>query len=1073
MKQDQSSSSFSAFSTLIVFLVCCLIGLATIPFLSVQLVPSRSYPSVSVSCQLRGASQEVTELELTNPIENVLAGLKGIESITSTTGPGSTHVRVELDKWTDPDMFRFEVSSQLRQLQNQLPENASYPQVYLNRPDNNRYKSSMLGYSLNGPAETNELALVAEERIRPLLATIKGVFEVNIAGVKNERIVIQTDKAKMQAAQMGHQELASILGEGLDNRNIGMVNANDQRVEVVMEGSLFKFDQLENFPLKNLGGRIIRLQDVANIEKSFQPDRNYYRINGQDLINISIYPEENVNTVSLAKNVKKVMELVKEELPTGYKLTMNYDSTEYIKTELEKIYIRTFLSVFILLSFVLLITRQLRYMFIVVASLAVNVLLSFIFYYIFKLEIHLYSLAGITISVGLIIDNVIVIVEDIRHTGKNRIFAAILASTFTALGALSVIFLLEESQRLNLLDFAIAIIINLIVSLPVAYFFIPALLETFPVQIKKSAVLFKRKRRLVGFSRFYSKQVHFLLRKKWIFVPLLILCFGLPTYLLPEKNEKENTWGKTYNHIFGSEFYNKNLREPINKYLGGISYLYISSMGDFRGANSLGDEERTRLFVRITMPNGSTLAQMDEVTRGFEDYLRQFDKELEVFTANVSGPNSAMIDILFTKEYGDAFPHRLKALLETESIMSGSADFQVYGVGRGFSNAINVDNYDSTIALKGYNYSQLHDLALKVRDTLLRNPRVADVLISSQDRYEGKPIQQYQISLTDPEYLTVYQIGRGNMSRSINSVEEQQSSVGIIPVNDQYMQLAVLTNYENPPNIWSTLQTPLPVKESVMLKLADLSEVSKVKLGSSIMRHNQEYLLNVHYRFIGTWYLSDLVKKRVIKNLNEQMPSGYEVYSPDEMGWWGGKGSATGSENLWYIALVLLIIFMICAVLLESFSQSFAVILMIPFSFIGVFLIFYLLELKFDQGGYAALLMLSGLVTNVALYIINDINFINKRYPKKDAKNRVKIYIKAFNSKAMPIMITTASAILSLLPFMLNGEEQGFWFTLSAGTIGGLLFSLLGAYFMLPLALLKTEKKFKIKTNKRYGKISG
>lgn len=1069
MNPNKSESGFSAFSTLIIFFVLCLIGVATIPFLSVQLVPSRTLSSVSIYSSLPGASQEVVELELTNPIENVLAGLKGIKAISSNTESGSTRVHVELDKWTDPELFRFEVSSQLRQLQNQLPDNSSYPQVYLNRPDDNRYKSSMLGYSLNGPVETNELALIAEERIRPLLARINGVFEVNIAGVKSERIVIQTDKAKMQSAQMGHQELVSILGEGLANRNIGMVNANDQRVEVVMEGSLFKFDQLENFPLKNLGGRIVRLKDVASIEKNFQPDRTYYRINGQDLINISIYPEEHVNTVSLAKEVKEVMDLVKEELPAGYKLTMNYDSTEYIKKELEKIYIRTLLSVFILLSFVLLITRQLRYMFIVVASLAVNVLLSFIFYYIFKLEIHLYSLAGITISVGLIIDNIIVIVEDIRHTGKNRIFAAILASTFTALGALSVIFLLEESQRLNLLDFAIAIIINLIVSLPVAYFFIPALLEKFPVQIKKSAVLFKRKRRLVGFSRFYFKQAHFMLRKKWIFVLLLILCFGLPTYLLPEKSEKENTWGKAYNHIFGSEFYNKNLREPINKYLGGVSYLYISSMGGFRGANNSGDEERTQLFVRISMPNGSTLAQMDEVTRGFEDYLKQFDKELEVFTANVSGPNSAMIDILFTKEYRDAFPHRLKALLETESIMSGSADFQVYGVGRGFSNAINVDNYDSTIALKGYNYSQLQDLALKVRDTLLQNPRVADVSISSQDRYEGKPIQQYQISLTDPEYLTVYQIGRRNMSSSINSFEEQQSSVGTIPVNNEYMQLAVLTNYEDPPNIWSTLQTPLPVKESVMLKLADLSEISKVKLSSSIKRHNQEYLLNVHYRFIGTWYLNDLVKKRVVKSLNEQIPFGYEVFLPDEMGWWGGNTS--GSENLWYVALVLLIIFMICAVLLESFSQSFAVILMIPFSFIGVFLIFYLLELKFDQGGYAALLMLSGLVTNVALYIINDINFINKHYPKKDAKDRVKIYIKAFNAKAMPIMITTGSAILSLLPFTINGEEQGFWFTLSAGTIGGLLFSLFGAYLMLPLALLKTEKKFKI--NKRYGKISG
>src|SRR5690606_27717207 len=213
--------------------------------------------------------------------------------------------------------------------------------------------------------------------------------------------------------------------------------------------------------------------------------------------------------------------------------------------------------------------------------------------------------------------------------------------------------------------------------------------------------------------------------------------------------------------------------------------------------------ERTRLFVRIAMPNGATLSQMDEVTRDFESYLKQFKNELEVFTVNVSGPNSALIDITFKKEYGDAFPHRLKTMLETESIMSGSADFQVYGVGRGFSNAINMDNYDSTIALKGYNYRQLQGLALQVRDTLMQNPRVADVMITSRERYAWNPIQQYQIKLVNPEHLTVYRIGRGSMSRSMNSLEEQQSSAGMIPVDDQHLQLAVLTNYENPPGIWA------------------------------------------------------------------------------------------------------------------------------------------------------------------------------------------------------------------------------------------------------------------------------
>jgi multidrug efflux pump subunit AcrB len=620
-------------------LVCCLIGLSLIPLLSVQLVPSRSYPSVSVSCYLSGASQEVTELELTNPIENVLSGLKGIKSVSSTTGPGSSNVYVELDKWTDPEMFRFEVSSQLRQLKNSLPENASYPQVYLNRPNNNRYRSSILRYSLNGPDDANALVQMAENRMRPILANIKGVYEISIDGAQAERIAIYTHQEKMRAAKLGHQELVNSLREGLSKSTIGMVNTDGQRVEVVTEGSLNTFEELRSFPVKNISGRIIQLQDIAKIERSVQPYTSYYRINGQELVVIGIHAEEHVNTIKLAKEVRETMESIEKELPEGYRLALNYDSTEYIKEELGKIYLRTFLSVAILLLFVLLITRQLRYLLIVVISLAVNVLISFIFYYFFKLEIHLYSLAGITISIGLIIDNVIVIVEDIRHTGKNRIFAAILASTFTALGALSVIFLLEESQRLNLMDFAIAIIINLIVSLPVAYFFIPALLEKLPVLVKKSAVLVKRKRRLVRFSNFYFKQIRFMLKRKWVFVLLLILSFGIPTYLLPDKIEKENKWAETYNRVFGSEFYQQKLKVPINKYLGGTSYLYINSKGGFGRASSSEDEEKVRLFVRVSMPNGATLAQMNEVARDFETYLKQFNQELEVFTTQVSGTN--------------------------------------------------------------------------------------------------------------------------------------------------------------------------------------------------------------------------------------------------------------------------------------------------------------------------------------------------------------------------------------------------------------------------------------------------
>lgn len=1060
--EHRSTRIYSAFSILIVFLVCCLIGLALSPLLSIQLLPSRTYPTVIVSCNLPGASQEVVEQEITNPLENTLAHLKGIKSINSTTRSGNAEVWVELDQWTDPEMFRFEVSAQLRQLEEALPEEASYPQVSLSRPDNSSYRSSMLGYSLNGPEQSKQLGAYVEKTIQPALAEIPGIAEVSVSGIQPERYVLISHPEKLRQAGLSYNDLLLALIQGKQNKSLGMVDfIQGPSREVQIQGAIASFEDLDQFPVKRVGDRIVRLGDVADMKQELVEPRSYYRINGQDLVSISIFPQEHVNTLKVARAVREKMQELQSTLPQGYRLALSYDTTEYISQELGKIYLRTGLSVAILLLFVFMITRRWRYLMIVVLSILVNVLLSFIFYYAFNLEIHLYSLAGITISIGLIIDNVIVIVEDIRHTGRNRIFAAILASTFTALGALSVIFLLEESQRLNLLDFAIAIIINLIVSLPVAYFFIPALLEQFPVQIKKSPTLVRRRRWVVRFSRFYTRQVRFMLTWRWAFVLLFILAFGLPLFMLPDTVKSTSLWGKAYNYVFDSDFYKENLKGPLSVYLGGASYLYIRNADHF-GYTGPDEEREVSLFARIAMPNGATLTQMDQVTREWEAFLKTYPKEISVFTARVSSPNTAVIEIHFNKGYDTLFPLRLKQQLEEQAILSGSADFTVYGVGRAFNNAVNLENFDSSIALKGYSYPQLQALALQIRDTLLNNPRVADVFISADSWYQSKPLHEYRVHITQPEQLALYGLSRRRMSGALLEHQLQDRSLGTISYNDNAVSLALTTDQHGPPAIWSTMEAPLALNDSSMRRLTNLSSISNVRQGTLIRRENQEYLLNVHYRFIGSYMLNQMIRDRVIKQMNEEIPYGYSVYTPSR-GWdWGSKESL---KNLWYIPLVLLIIYMICAVLLESFRQPFAVILMIPFSFIGVFLIFYILKLQFNQGGYAALLMLSGLVTNVALYIINDINFIRRQYTGASLRHNIRIYIKAFNAKAMPIGITTASAMLSLLPFMLNGEEAGFWFTLSAGTIGGLLFSLLGAYLMLPMTLLHTRDRKIFKTD--------
>ena len=134
--------------------------------------------------------------------------------------------------------------------------------------------------------------------------------------------------------------------------------------------------------------------------------------------------------------------------------------------------------------------------------------------------------------------------------------------------------------------------------------------------------------------------------------------------------------------------------------------------------------------------------------------------------------------------------------------------------------------------------------------------------------------------------------------------------------------------------------------------------------------------------------------------------------------------------------------------LLESLRQPLAVILMLPLSYIGVFLTFCLFNFNFDQGGYAAFLFLGGIVVNSALYILNDMNNLKKSNP---GLSGVKLYIKAYNAKIIPILLTIVSTVLGLTPFLLGGRTESFWFALSAGTIGGLLFSLLMLMVFLPL----------------------
>jgi len=207
-----------------------------------------------------------------------------------------------------------------------------------------------------------------------------------------------------------------------------------------------------------------------------------------------------------------------------------------------------------------------------------------------------------------------------------------------------------------------------------------------------------------------------------------------------------------------------------------------------------------------------------------------------------------------------------------------------------------------------------------------------------------------------------------------------------------------------------------------------------------VAKENQQYRLCLQYEYIGSSEQEHKLLKKDLEKFNEVLPMGYTAKSEDNNWSWGGK------DNKQYLLLLIVIgiIFFITSILFNSLKQPLAIIFVIPVSYIGVFLTFYWFKLNFDQGGFASFVLLCGITVNASIYILNEYNAVRKRFP---CLAPLWTYVKAWNTKIIPIFLTVASIVLGFIPFMVGVEKEEFWFPLAAGTIGGLIMSVSECFF--------------------------
>lgn len=1056
-----------SFSLILIMVVLMVVGAALIPLLRIAYQPTPEQGNrLTVSFSWPGASQRVIEQEITSKVEGVVASVIGVKKTSSVSSPGNGSVTVILKEKANVSAVRFEISSLLKQIAGKLPEGAGNLYLQGGNVGGGLRKNTqqVLSYIINADMDPSGIKDYVERNIKPYLTQIDYVREVSVSGAMPLYLDIEYDPIELQGYGLASNAIVSGLQNFLGQRSIvGDAeridrDGNKERITLLLETEQLGSD-IGKTPLATIDGKIVYLSDIARFDYKQRRETSFYRINGLNTIYLSIFADTETSIIKASAELRERMEEIQANLTDGFYVTLTNDAAKEVREELMKLVKRTFLSLLILFLFVWMVSRSRRYLSVIAVSLFANVLISVIFYYLFDVELNLISMTGVAVSFGIMIDTVIVMVDHYSYYHDRRAFLAILAALLTTIGSLVIVFFMPDYVKGALNHFSAIIIINLVVALFVALFFVPAMIDRIGLcrrQAKKSR---RRLKRTVWWSRFYSRYIAFTQKRKWIYIAIFVLAFGIPIHLLPAKLGKSDYYYRAeekpepkwyeemYNKTIGSNFYQSTLRRPLEKCVGGTLRLFSS----IHSSRTFSQQDReVKLYISARLTEGDDAVVLNQKMWQMDRYLAKF-KEVKRFVTRVDG-KSGSIEVEFADEYQEgSFPQYLESQVIREALLIGGVDWTTSGVSeRGFSNSLGLGRKSHRIGLSGYNYDRLYKYAEMVAEKIKTNKRVADVGIelgnSDYWRSQDEPASEMYIKY-DMEKIALNDLNLRQCYATLAALMDE-GTVGTYRNKEQRIAIDYHSSERDKFDVWHLMNSHLTVGDK-QICYAHIGEVGKRDAATRITKTNQEYSLQVAFNFMGSYDLSDKFIKKTTEEVNAVLPVGFRTVN-QSFGWYEDRGT-----QYWLILLIVVIIFFTCSILFESLRQPLVIISLIPISFIGTFLTFYFSGVNFGTGGFASLVLLSGLVVNAAIYVINEYNGFIKRNPGRIQRIiPVRLYVKAYNHKIIAVLLTILSTVLGLVPFLIDGPNaEAFWFSFAIGTIGGLLFSIIALVFFMPILM--------------------
>ena len=978
-------------ATTIMFIISMIffgfLGLRKMP---VEMLPNINKPTVRIRIKWDGATPDDVDKMITRKIEDVLPNVEGIVEYSSESSAETSLIFIKFKYGTDVETKITLIQNELNQIRNKFPDDMDEPSI--------RKSSSSdvpaLTFTLYG-GDKMEMRSYAENNLKPMLERLEGVSEINVYGGQEQEVAIEIDPDKLENYNLSIVDVYNKMKNASANLPGGILREGEKEYLVKIEAEIETADEIREIILSNRDGHLLKLKDVASIKVAPKDIKSIYRKNGEDSIVVIISKTDSGNAVSIVNNSKKLLERNRGSLPLNTKLNYEFDSSITINNSINNVKSSGIQGLVLASAILFVFLKSISATIIIAVAIPISIIFTFFLLNMQGISINLISLMGLSLGIGMLVDNSVVVVDNIfRHMtelGKNKIQAAkdgaeemalpVLASTMTTVAAFLPLVFQEGLAKEQFNNLCYAISYSLLASLIISLTFVPMIASKIMDQKKN---LNAEGKIMTTFRKIYVNSLKWSIRRRGIVLLILFALFS------------------------GS--------------------LYVASKLGGRFTPTI-DEGRYAVVAKL--PSGSDVNKGDRIGKILEEKVKDLPFVVD-YTVSANGTSSILnINAGLKTSREESMSDILKKLRQTfveipdmELTIAPGYRFGTRGL------------YDLEFELYSDNEAQLQIISEQLKEQIKKIDGIYDVTSSFEG---GKPEGKFYINREKAEYY-------GLDVKDIATMIQTQILGGTpIKINSDNSEIDVTLKLQKKyrESTGLILDSRITLKSGENIRISDVAEFRAEEGPSKIEKKDKKKKIVIYANMKDELDLKT-AQELVIQTLEDMgYPEGITYGT-------GGKSAdmAEMSEQLQYTFMIaVFLIYFILVWQFESFIMPFVIILSIPLSTTGAFYALYLAGLSIDAMVSVGFVMLAGIVVNNAIVLIDFINF-----RREVGDNMNKALITAGKTRLRPILMTTLTTVLGMLPLMFsNGEGSEIYKGMSFVVVFGLSAATLLTLIVIPI----------------------